>query len=239
MATKKLCDKCGAECHIDDKFCKRCSYSFFKDTTPPLDGVTLEELEEYVGRNADYYPVVLRKTKDKKIFFQWHWPAFLFGLFWYAYRRMYQTFFLLLVLFAALSVFSSVCVPLMVSDKIEAYTAAEDRYNEVFNSDISIDDPVYAQARDEYHVIEGELKDIKKLSQIPFPVFHLLTTFLANFFYRKRILETIHDAPSKGGTSPRSVFICIAVFVPLALIISTLINMIPTVAVFNNATSLV
>ena len=46
-----------------------------------------EELRIFVGKNADYYISKWEEIADTKI--SWNWAAFLFGLLWFGYRKMY------------------------------------------------------------------------------------------------------------------------------------------------------
>ncbi|WP_297888024.1 DUF2628 domain-containing protein [Sulfurihydrogenibium sp.] len=53
--------------------------------------MTIEEREElrlFVGKNADYYIAKWEELGDSgKV--SWNWAAFMFGLLWFAYRKMY------------------------------------------------------------------------------------------------------------------------------------------------------
>ena len=55
-----------------------------------LDTETLEEVMEFVGKNKDTYRKKWSKFKygKKGAQFSWNWAAFIFGFFWFAYRKM-------------------------------------------------------------------------------------------------------------------------------------------------------
>ncbi len=53
--------------------------------------MTIEEREElrlFVGKNADYYIAKWEELGDNSKI-SWNWAAFMFGLLWFAYRKMY------------------------------------------------------------------------------------------------------------------------------------------------------
>jgi len=58
-------------------------------SAPPL---SVEELTAYVGPNADAYVAGFerfRRTGETRFAFSWSWMAFLWGVWWYLYRKMY------------------------------------------------------------------------------------------------------------------------------------------------------
>ena len=82
----------------------------FQDPTSQSDeiriGITREEFVHFIGNEANKYITKFRKfyaAGHDKFAFTWHWPAFLFGMLWMAYRKLYGwslvVFFLSLVPF--------------------------------------------------------------------------------------------------------------------------------------------
>ena len=61
--------------------------------------MTIEEREElrlFVGKNADYYIAKWEELGEtQKV--SWNWAAFMFGLLWFGYRKMYPHAFVFLV----------------------------------------------------------------------------------------------------------------------------------------------
>ncbi len=55
-----------------------------------------EYLRIFVGKNADYYISKWEELGEEKKF-SWNWPAFFFGLLWFAYRKMYPHTFAMLI----------------------------------------------------------------------------------------------------------------------------------------------
>ncbi|WP_432738467.1 DUF2628 domain-containing protein [Maridesulfovibrio sp. FT414] len=53
--------------------------------------ITTDDYVEYIGPNADKYIFNFAKFQTLRDGFTvtWHWPAFLFGFWWFLYRRMY------------------------------------------------------------------------------------------------------------------------------------------------------
>lgn len=54
------------------------------------DGISSIEIIDFIGyKNTDYYMDKWNKYKENTKFISWNWPAFFFGLIWFAYRKMY------------------------------------------------------------------------------------------------------------------------------------------------------
>jgi len=68
----------------------------FQIPTPQSDeikiGITREEFVDFIGDEADNYLTKFRKfyaDGRDKFAFTWHWPAFVLGIVWMAYRKCY------------------------------------------------------------------------------------------------------------------------------------------------------
>jgi len=77
------CGNCGAPALPDSAFCRGCGTAL--STTPPA----LDPLATFVGPNYATYQRKWEACDRRSSTYSWNWPAFLFGLFWMAYRKMY------------------------------------------------------------------------------------------------------------------------------------------------------
>ncbi|MDR0924996.1 MAG: DUF2628 domain-containing protein [Hungatella sp.] len=55
-------------------------------------------IELFVGNNYEYYKNKWRDKPERQSFSSWNWPAFLFPVYWLAYRKMYLEAFLYVVI---------------------------------------------------------------------------------------------------------------------------------------------
>lgn len=121
----KICSNCSTINSADFTYCKNCGtqlYSSQPETAyepqayiPPQyrqnafyenDGVDAQTMSSFVGKNADTYlsKFTTMKLSNKRV--SWHWPVFVLGFllgpvgmaFWFFYRKMYKTAFLLLAI---------------------------------------------------------------------------------------------------------------------------------------------
>ena len=89
---KKICSNCGAIVGKDDTYCKKCYYEFSNDKiddTTVIEGIDNSTVREFVSKNYDYYREKFIRSGDKKFFIQFNLCAFLFGVHWFFYRKMY------------------------------------------------------------------------------------------------------------------------------------------------------
>ena len=55
--------------------------------------LNIEEIKTFVGKKSGYYIKKWSNSKDVNIFAGWNWAAFLAGIFWFGYRKMYSILF--------------------------------------------------------------------------------------------------------------------------------------------------
>ena len=93
------CTICGYRIKSSDSFCPNCGHKVdHKEERKTSDDLTLTEesskevhsdLEVYVGKNKySYYNQAFNTIKNKSGG-TWNWCAFLFGVYWFLYRKMY------------------------------------------------------------------------------------------------------------------------------------------------------
>jgi len=77
------CGKCGAPAMADSAFCRACG--------APLaaSGTAADPFALFVGQNYARYQSRWAACDKRGSTYSWNWAAFLFGLFWLAYRKMY------------------------------------------------------------------------------------------------------------------------------------------------------
>lgn len=96
------CETCGAALTEGAEFCENCAANVNKQETEEF----IHSLENYVGKNSDYYFKKWKLGSDgqpsKKM--SWNWVAFFFPYFWAGYRKMYSTLLLVYGLFLGLDV---------------------------------------------------------------------------------------------------------------------------------------
>lgn len=82
------CNSCGYQIVDKSNFCSSCGEktdAYYKESDFPLE----KEIETFVYYNSDYYIDKWRESKDPSMYAGWNWAAFLLGLFWLGYRKMY------------------------------------------------------------------------------------------------------------------------------------------------------
>jgi len=91
-----ICSNCGATCKATDEYCKRCWKKLNKEAASEnslQDDKTQPkwvEWELFIDKNADRYIEIYQENSGKKLFPHMNWAAFLFGLNWVLYRRMFK-----------------------------------------------------------------------------------------------------------------------------------------------------
>jgi Tfp pilus assembly major pilin PilA len=92
-----FCKQCGNEVAATEAFCRKCGarLSAVQGGSGPAFAATAgndEDLEVFIGKNADTYLNKFGKFQQggaDSFAVTWHWPAFLFGVTWMIYRKMY------------------------------------------------------------------------------------------------------------------------------------------------------
>lgn len=51
--------------------------------------ITEEEIWYFIGQHQDYYMPIWKVPRPDR-HASWNWPAFLFGIYWFGYRKMYK-----------------------------------------------------------------------------------------------------------------------------------------------------
>lgn len=94
-----FCTQCGKENEVENSFCKYCGTALRKvelkkdysqeGKSNDYDNYSEEELDLFISKNQMFYLEKfnqITKTGDKKT---WNWAAFLTGIYWMLYRKMY------------------------------------------------------------------------------------------------------------------------------------------------------
>lgn len=77
-----------------------------------------QDLDNYIGSNGWRYIQKWNKMAENKRLINWNWPAFMFGGFWLAYRKMYKySLIYFIILF-----FKVTIVPLIGNDILHGLT---------------------------------------------------------------------------------------------------------------------
>src|SRR5699024_746054 len=110
-----FCSNCGAENMDSSRFCHECGQKLQTSSvvddqvTEDLPDVSAENTAEnddevwadFVGKNYQYYKFKWSKSDDPSRSISWNWSAFIFGIFWLGYRKMYKQIFILIGIFLA------------------------------------------------------------------------------------------------------------------------------------------
>ena len=88
---KNLCKNCGKEIKNGVNFCSFCGATVLNnlDNSIKEDEIKRRELNEFIGNNCEKYREKFYKMENgiKRVTF--NWCSFLFGSFWFAYRKLY------------------------------------------------------------------------------------------------------------------------------------------------------
>lgn len=101
--------ECPAKANINNDFYNNSeeqstTFNEFHD----FNGITTSEMVSFVGeKRADYYLEKWNKYIENENFISWNWPAFLFGFYWFWYRKMYS----IMLIILAISVSGSLFLP--------------------------------------------------------------------------------------------------------------------------------
>ncbi len=137
-----------------------------------IGGATISEVMTYTQVNSHHYLKKFIKNKHKSSFFaSWNWGALIFGPAWFFYRKLYKLGAIFLALSTAISIAVSPYLTPIVNSIYETMETA-----------IS-------------------MEDYKKflLFSAPMVIINVVFTLIADFFYRKKMLEDINFA--KASTS--------------------------------------
>lgn len=174
------------------------------DANEDIGGVTASEAITYTQINSRHYLRKLIKHKNKKSFFlSWNWGAFAFGSAWFFYRKLYKAGAIILALMVSASI---AVLPLLpaISEATEKVMPMYDQLSEVSVALIQEEsEENLAEYERLLNAIWAELKPVLPETLIAFSVIYIFPRFLpaliANFFYRKKMLEDIKFA--KEATS--------------------------------------
>ncbi|UOE58213.1 DUF2628 domain-containing protein [Cytobacillus oceanisediminis] len=106
-----FCTSCGTQLREQDSFCSKCGRSVnptVGNTALDIDQEAIgqesedfsleQKLEEaFVGKNYDTYIDRWDRLEEKNGRISWNWATFLFGPFWFGYRKMYVPLLFILV----------------------------------------------------------------------------------------------------------------------------------------------
>lgn len=245
-----ICEKCGAKCQQGDLYCRACFSTLSQQNSRDrevVEGVATNELIEYLGPRSDYYIEKFSKTKKKR-YLQLNIAALLFGPGWFFYRKMYKVGVLYVAALILFSSFLSLILPIVFQADVVKYYEAKAAYNDYVNSggeknlykeppysNVPIGlHPTYKKLREDLVTAQKKIKWLERAITLPTFVLNTLFRLCANCFYKNYIRLNIHR--TVGGVNMKA-----AVFGQLGaymvnLAIATLLNLIPIVFAFANAT---
>ena len=135
---KKVCSNCGAVASKNDTYCKKCYYEFKNDEEENLqviEGIDNSTVREFVDKNYDYYREKFVRSGDKKFFIQFNLCAFLFGVHWFFYRKMYKVAIIYSAALILLSVLAAVVIPVVHRQDIKHYEVVREVRKDFINND--------------------------------------------------------------------------------------------------------
>ncbi|WP_440894682.1 DUF2628 domain-containing protein [Amphibacillus sp. Q70] len=94
-----FCSNCGKENEENAKFCIGCGKELMPVTDEKTDSTEEQVWSDFVGKNYDYYKYKWAQKDDPARAPSWNWAAFLLGIFWLGYRKMYKPIFILIGVF--------------------------------------------------------------------------------------------------------------------------------------------
>ena len=105
--------ECPLKTNIDNNYCNDSDqqdaiFNEFRD----YNGISTSEMINFVGeKKADYYLERWNKYLENENFISWNWPAFLFGFYWFWYRKMYS----IMLIVLAISISGNLFLPEVAS----------------------------------------------------------------------------------------------------------------------------
>lgn len=92
------CPDCGARINAGAQFCSQCGHPIAgRGSSPEGDRQTEDSYyfyylleREYIGVREDEYLDKFSRLRSRNSSIGWNWCAFLFGPFWFLYRKLYQ-----------------------------------------------------------------------------------------------------------------------------------------------------
>ena len=173
-----------------------------------VGGATVSEVVTYTQINSRHYLKKLIKNKHKKSFFlSWNWGACLFGPAWFFYRKLYKAGAVLL----ALAISATLAITPFVPTINEYLEKVSPMYNQMWTDYVNGVKENPEEAEEKFNQTSEEIYS-ELLEVLPqtiavlfatYGVSHIIPALIANFFYRKKMLEDIKFA--KEATSDRKV----------------------------------
>lgn len=177
------------------------------DANEDIGGATVTEVATYTQVNFKHYIKRLVRNKNKKSFFlSWNWGAFFFGPAWFFYRKLYK----LGAIFLALAVSATIAVTPLMPAINTAATKLEPLYTQFYEAIKTNSSSPTEESQAEVDRLSYEITAIAK-SVMPHTLAVFAATYLfaqiipalvANFFYRKKMLEDIKFA-KKATSNPK------------------------------------
>ncbi len=212
---KKICSNCGAIVGKDDTYCKKCYYEFSNDKiddTTVIEGIDNSTVREFVGKNYDYYREKFIRSGDKKFFIQFNLCAFLFGVHWFFYRKMYKVAIIYSAVLILFSVLASVIVPVIHSQDIKRYEVVREVRKDFINNDKDYyhytDEngnsqwemtTEYKRVSRDYDALKKKLLNAWVWTMVIGNILNFGFRLFANCIYKRHIIN--HAEYNEGGTS--------------------------------------
>lgn len=211
----KICSNCGTVCSFNDTYCKKCYYEFKNDEEENLqviEGVDNSTIREFVGKNYDYYREKFIRSGDKKFFIQFNLCAFLFGVHWFFYRKMYKVAIIYSAVLILFSVLASVIVPVIHSQDIKHYEVVREVRKDFINNDKDYyhytDEngnsqwemtTEYKRVSRDYDALKKKLLNAWVWTMVIGNILNFAFRLFANCIYKRHIIN--HAEYNEGGTS--------------------------------------
>lgn len=187
------------EFHIDGIYIDGQTYGANED----IGGATVKEVVTYTQVNSRNYLKRFIRNRNKKKFVSWNWGAFFFGPAWFFYRKLYKIGAFLLAL--------AVSATIAVSPLMTTINAAAAELEPLYDQFLTALESGSAEADEEKQAeIEKLAAEITQTAKAVMPqtlavfgatyvVSQIFPALIANYFYRKKMLEDIKFA--KEATS--------------------------------------
>ncbi|MBU5594506.1 DUF2628 domain-containing protein [Amphibacillus sp. MSJ-3] len=101
-----FCPNCGEESVNNERFCSSCGHQLIHETNEETEKDEEEIWSKFVGKNYDFYKYKWGSVDNPAKSTSWNWPAFLFGIFWLGYRKMYKPVFIIFGIYLAIDIFA-------------------------------------------------------------------------------------------------------------------------------------